>query len=148
MFKDYYQILDIPFTASKQEIKDAYRRMSLRWHPDKNPNVDVTDIMQIINEAYKILSDVVSKERYDKEYFIFSEQKNQNKVRVYESPDPWTWNYDIKDEKLKDDISFARAYAKELVDEFFAELRGVSQNAVKGAWAGIKYFFGGKKFEI
>ena len=68
MFKDYYQILGIPFTASTQEIKDAYRKMSLKWHPDKNPNIDVTEIMQDINEAYKILYDEFSRARYDKEY--------------------------------------------------------------------------------
>ena len=57
MFKDYYQILGIPLTSSRQDIKNAYRQLSLKWHPDKNPGIDVTEIMQDINEAYKILYD-------------------------------------------------------------------------------------------
>ena len=57
MFKDYYQILDVSFSASKEEIKKAYRKMSLQWHPDRNPGADVTEMMQDINEAYKILND-------------------------------------------------------------------------------------------
>lgn len=55
MFKDYYKILGIQRQASVQEIKSAYRIMSMKWHPDKNPNVDVTSVMQDINEAYAIL---------------------------------------------------------------------------------------------
>ena len=57
MFKDYYKILGIHRQASAQEIKSAYRAMSIKWHPDKNPNVNVTSIMQDINEAYAILKD-------------------------------------------------------------------------------------------
>ena len=67
MFKDYYQILDVSFSASKEEIKKAYRKMSLQWHPDRNPGADVTEMMQDINEAYKILNDDISRAKYDKE---------------------------------------------------------------------------------
>ena len=56
MFKDYYEILSIPFDADAQTIKKSYRALSLKWHPDKNPNKNVTEMMQDINEAYKILS--------------------------------------------------------------------------------------------
>lgn len=57
MFKDYYKILGISRQASAQEIKSAYRTMSKKWHPDINPGMDVTSIMQDINEAYAILKD-------------------------------------------------------------------------------------------
>ena len=59
MFKDYYQILDILPSATKQEIKEAYRKMSLRWHPDRNSGADVTAIMQDINEARTYAKDIV-----------------------------------------------------------------------------------------
>jgi curved DNA-binding protein CbpA len=142
MFKDYYQILDVPFTASKQEIRDSYRRMSLKWHPDRNPDLDVTNIMQDINEAYKILSDDVSKTNYDKEYLIFIEQKN--KAQVKKMTESWTWDYEVKDENLKNDINSARAYAKDLVDVFFNELKNTSKDAAKGALMGFKWFFSGR----
>ena len=137
MFKDYYQILDVSFSASKDEIKKAYRKMSLQWHPDRNPGVDVTEMMQDINEAYKILNDDISRARYDKEYLLFAQQRENSKPKR-SSPQPESWNYDyeVNDEDLRNDINKARAYAKDLVDEFFKSLKETSKAAAKGAWDG------------
>lgn len=68
MLKDYYSILGISFNASDEEIKRAYRALSKRWHPDVNPGLDTTAIMQDINEAYYILRDSAMRVRYDAEY--------------------------------------------------------------------------------
>ena len=68
MLKDYYSILGISFNASDEEIKRAYRALSKRWHPDVNPGLDTTAIMQDINEAYYILKDSAMRVRYDAEY--------------------------------------------------------------------------------
>jgi curved DNA-binding protein CbpA len=139
MFKDYYQILGISPVASKQEIKQAYRMMSLKWHPDKNPGVDVTSIMQDINEAYKILNDDPSRARYNKEYREFNKQREfyQTSIQTTESFS-WNYNYDVHDEDLKNDINNARAYAKNLVEEFLKSLKETSKVAAKGAWEGAK----------
>ena len=145
MFKDYYQILDVSFSASKDEIKKAYRKMSLQWHPDRNPGVDVTEMMQDINEAYKILNDDISRARYDKEYLLFAQQRENSKPKR-SSPQPESWNYDyeVNDEDLRNDINKARAYAKDLVDEFFKSLKETSKAAAKGAWDGAYgYIIGG-----
>lgn len=145
MFKDYYQILDASFSASKDEIKKAYRKMSLQWHPDRNPGVDVTEMMQDINEAYKILNDDISRARYDKEYLLFAQQRENSKPKR-SSPQPESWNYDyeVNDEDLRNDINKARAYAKDLVDEFFKSLKETSKAAAKGAWDGAYgYIIGG-----
>lgn len=69
MFKDYYEILDIDWHASQMEIKSAYRKQSMKWHPDRNPGLDVTAMMQDINEAYAILKDELKRERYNKPKF-------------------------------------------------------------------------------
>jgi DnaJ family protein B protein 4 len=68
MSKDYYQVLGIKRTATDDEIKKAYRKLALRWHPDKNPdNLKESEKMfKDIGEAYSILSDKERKERYDK----------------------------------------------------------------------------------
>ena len=41
MFVDYYKILEIEINSTQQEIKVAFRKQAIKWHPDKNPNVDV-----------------------------------------------------------------------------------------------------------
>lgn len=45
--------------------------MSMKWHPDKNPDADVTSMMQDINEAYAILKNKEKRHRYDQEYALF-----------------------------------------------------------------------------
>ena len=138
MFKDYYKILGISQSASEEEIRRAYHKMSMRWHPDKNPDMDVTSIMQDINEAYAILKDADKRRRYDSEYILFRETESGDdwtecKEGNKQEKQTWTYDYAVKDEHLKEDISQARRYAKDLVDEFFRELRSTSKTAVKGA---------------
>lgn len=145
MFKDYYQILDILPSATKQEIKEAYRKMSLRWHPDRNPGVDVTEMMQDINEAYKILNDDISRTRYDKEYQEFIRQRENRKPEQQErKSESRNYDYDVHDEDLKQDINEARTYAKDIVDEFLKNLKKTSKVAAKGAWDDASgYIIGG-----
>ena len=139
MFKDYYQILGLLSNASKQEIKQAYRKMSLQWHPDKNPGIDVTSMMQDINEAYKILNDDLSRARYDKEYQEFKKHCENCQINIHKSESgSWNYDYEVHDEDLKNDINNARAYAKDLVDEFLKNLKETTKVAVKGGWEGAK----------
>ena len=49
MFKDYYTILDISIDAKSINIKKSYKALALKWHPDRNPSIDTTQIMQDIN---------------------------------------------------------------------------------------------------
>jgi molecular chaperone DnaJ len=65
--RDYYEILEIPRTASPEEIKKAYRKMALKHHPDKNPNDPSAEgKFKEAAEAYEILSDADKKARYDR----------------------------------------------------------------------------------
>ena len=57
MFRDYYAILEVNYDASSEDIKSAYRQLSKKWHPDVNPDAEVTSKMQDINEAYCVLKD-------------------------------------------------------------------------------------------
>ncbi len=64
--RDYYDILEIPRTATPEEIKKAYRKMALKYHPDKNPNdPSAENKFKEAAEAYEILSDADKKQRYD-----------------------------------------------------------------------------------
>jgi DnaJ-class molecular chaperone len=60
---DYYSVLELTPDASKEQIKRAYRSLSMKYHPDRNP--EHIEKMQIINEAYEILGDDNSKAHYD-----------------------------------------------------------------------------------
>ena len=66
MSESFYNILGVPETASKDEIKKAYRALSLKLHPDRNPNnLEAVSKFQKINEAYETLGDDQKKEEYD-----------------------------------------------------------------------------------
>jgi molecular chaperone DnaJ len=65
--RDYYEILDIPRTASAEEIKKAYRKMALKFHPDKNPDDPSAESkFKEAAEAYEVLSDADKRQRYDR----------------------------------------------------------------------------------
>lgn len=64
--KDYYEILGVPRDASPEEIKKAFRKLALKYHPDRNPgNKEAEEKFKEINEAYACLSDPVKRQQYD-----------------------------------------------------------------------------------
>ncbi len=65
--KDYYDVLQVPRSASKDDIKKAYRKKALEYHPDKNPdNKEAEEKFKEAAEAYEVLSDDQKRSRYDK----------------------------------------------------------------------------------
>jgi curved DNA-binding protein len=66
MAEDYYKILGLSKTASSDEIKKAYRKLALKYHPDKNPdNKEAEEQFKKISEAYAVLSDSEKRKQYD-----------------------------------------------------------------------------------
>ncbi|MGQ9759280.1 MAG: molecular chaperone DnaJ [Candidatus Methanomethylicaceae archaeon] len=63
--KDYYEILGISRSATKEEIKDAYRRLAMQYHPDRNKSPDAEEKFKEISEAYAVLSDDQKRQQYD-----------------------------------------------------------------------------------
>jgi molecular chaperone DnaJ len=64
--RDYYDILGLSKSAAKDEIKAAYRKLALQYHPDRNPdNKEAEDKFKEATEAYEILSDETKRQRYD-----------------------------------------------------------------------------------
>lgn len=61
----YYEVLKVSRTATKAEIKAAYRRQRSEHHPDRNHNPESTHRMQLINEAWEVLSDTQKRAKHD-----------------------------------------------------------------------------------
>ena len=94
----YYDVLGILPNSTQEDIKNAYRKKALKWHPDKlskragkYPNITdkiMTHLMKLIHEAYETLSDSEKKELYDKNL-----EANQH--------DHSKWNLDDLDSKFQ-----------------------------------------------
>ena len=67
MPNNYYETLGVANSASESDIKKAYRSLSLKYHPDRNPSEDATTKFQEINAAYEVLGDAQKRKQYDQE---------------------------------------------------------------------------------
>ena len=63
--KDYYEVLGVPKGASKDQIKDAYRKLALQFHPDRNKSPEAEGKFKEVSEAYAVLSDEEKRRQYD-----------------------------------------------------------------------------------
>jgi curved DNA-binding protein len=88
-FVDYYKILEIDKTASEKDIKNAYRKMARKYHPDLNPNdPEANKRFQEINEANEVLTDPEKRKKYDQygenwQHAEAYEQARQQQGRAY-----------------------------------------------------------------
>lgn len=128
MFPDYYKQLGLTPDATREEIKKAYRKLALEFHPDRNKSSDAHEKFIAINEAYLILYDEEARAKYDTEYKIYfnrektksqseySEQKNKEKERSYSRESHFD-DADLNDWSKKAKQQGAE-YARMAFDEF------------------------------
>jgi len=134
MIPNHYQTLGISSTASKDEIKKAYRQLALKFHPDRNRSPDAHEIFIEINEAYLILFDNEARVKYDREYKYSHGQKakteqtsSTNKEKTYQEGE-YKHTYSSKREPQFEDEDLnqwtrnareqAESFAKMAFDEF------------------------------
>src|SRR4030043_1050700 len=63
--RDYYEVLGLQKSASKDKIKDAYRKLAMQYHPDRNKAPEAEEKFKEISEAYAVLSDNEKRQQYD-----------------------------------------------------------------------------------
>ena len=129
MLLNYYKILNVSQKATSEEIKFAYRKLVMLWHPDRNSDPNAHDKIVEINEAYEILSDNSKRQTYDRlnavmfdtsvvnNYSPNSKQtyKQESNVRETENASSEK-NY--KDyENLQDWVKEARIHADKIIKE-------------------------------
>jgi curved DNA-binding protein CbpA len=148
MFVDYYAILEIDETASLEDIKAAFRKQAIKWHPDRNIGKDTTIQMQLINEANLILKDTEARSRFDFEYQKFKSYKKaqeqekaaetQKENKKEEQPDNKPKEpefefseYEVKDDILKRWMANAKKQAVDLAKQTIKEFGGMVSVGVK-----------------
>ena len=84
--RDYYEVLGVGKNASSDDIKRSYRRMAMKYHPDKNPgDKEAETKFKECAEAYEVLSDTEKRQRYDQfgHEGLRGEAKNRPSTRLH-----------------------------------------------------------------
>ena len=63
--KDYYEVLGVPKDSSEKDIKGAYRKLAMKYHPDRSEAPDAEEKFKELSEAYAVLSDPEKRQKYD-----------------------------------------------------------------------------------
>src|SRR3954466_14806131 len=124
--RDYYEILNVPKTASNDEIKSTYRKLALKYHPDRNKSPEAEEKFKEISEAYAVLSDDEKRKRYDTYGHVGAEEVFRGSEANF-------------DEVFKD-IGFGGF--RDIFDQIFGGRGGVG-NVGNDPFGGFGFSFGG-----
>jgi molecular chaperone DnaJ len=124
--KDYYDVLNIQRNASKEEIKNSYRKLALQYHPDRNKSPGAEEKFKEISEAYAVLSDDEKRKRYDTYGHVGAEEVFRGSEANF-------------DEVFKD-IGFGGF--RDIFDQIFGGRGGVG-NVGNDPFGGFGFSFGG-----
>jgi DnaJ-class molecular chaperone len=141
-YKDYYEILGINKNATQEEIKEAYRKLAFKYHPDLNKeNPMAVEKMKEINEAYAVLSDARKRREYDLLWEQYGSYGYERFKQTYSEEDIFR---DSDIEQIFEEM--ARAFGLRGFDEIFREFHGHGYRTFEfrrpGFWGKGFIFFG------
>ncbi|XP_003784894.1 dnaJ homolog subfamily B member 3-like [Otolemur garnettii] len=92
---NYYEVLGVPRQASSEAIKKAYRKLALKWHPDKNPEnkEEAEQRFKQVAEAYEVLSDTKKRDIYDRYGKVGVDGGSGASGRPFEDPFEFTFTF-------------------------------------------------------
>lgn len=82
--KNYYAILNVSIKASEDDIKKAYKKLALKWHPDINKEENAHEMFLLISEAYQILVDKEKRAEYDKIFLSVDSKSSLGKFGTWQ----------------------------------------------------------------
>lgn len=126
MIKDHYETLGVSPNADKQTIKKEYRKLALKFHPDRNKSIDAHEKFIEINEAYLILYDNEARLRYDREYQFHFTQNAKRKSEYSERTE--------KQQKSSSEKKYQR-YEDEDLNKWSKNAREQAENFAKMAFS-------------
>jgi curved DNA-binding protein len=130
-YKDYYKVLGVSRDADAQAIKKAFRKLALKYHPDKNPNnKDAESRFKEINEAYEVLSDPDKRAKYDR-----LGQSYQQWQHMGGQPGGFDWSQWTSGMPGGTRVEYGSA--GDLFSEFFQSIFGGSPFGTGGRSAGV-----------
>lgn len=117
----FYAILGVQKSATQDEVRKAYRKLAIKWHPDKNINNkdEATEMFKIINEAYATLGDTGKRQKYDQDMVLNNRDEydqrysSYSRSRQYENEDFGSRN------QYRSNFSDARAH--DIFNDFFSQ---------------------------
>lgn len=132
--KDYYYILGIKQTAPIDEVKKAYRKLSLKFHPDKNEGDDFfTERFKEIQEAYETLIDISKRKKYDEEFINNNSSKNQQNNGSNFNPEIQYFKSNKPNFEYDEEITFSwkTINADKVIIRPFGEVQPIGQKTYK-----------------
>ncbi|KAG1943174.1 dnaJ subfamily B [Pimephales promelas] len=136
---DYYEVLGVTRNASHDDIKKAYRKQALKWHPDKNPEIKEEAEIKFkeISEAYEVLSDDSKRRQYDR----YGKEGMSNRGGHYDEDFMGGFTFrnpeDVFSEFFGGRDPFADFFADDPFEDFFGggrRHRGVSRSRTTGSF--------------
>lgn len=127
--QSFYDILGVPSTASEKDIKQAYRKLALKYHPDVNKASDAQEKFLSIKNAYQVLVDAKSRSQYDSKQYASS---NRNKYTWGSSPSNKQENFYGFEDFFRDlEADFKEAAASGKPKSLWEELAEIGEEFVE-----------------